>query len=55
MKVWAVSRDYCVLRVFDNKETAEQYCRAKNDADRKEHNGGIWHVYRTEEFDVEHD
>jgi hypothetical protein len=54
MKVWVVSRDHCAFHVFDNVEVAERYCERQNDADRKEHNGGIWHVYRTEEFDVEH-
>ena len=55
MKVWVVSRDYCAIRVFDNVEIAERYCETQNAYDRKAHNGGIWHSYQTQEFNVEHD
>jgi len=55
MKVWVDVRDYCPIHVFDNKETADRYCEAQNNADLKEHNGAFWHGYQTQEFDVEHD
>jgi len=55
MKVWVVVQDYYPVRIFDNAEAADRYCKTWNDIDRKEHNGAIWHGYQTQEFDVEHD